>query len=341
MRLLIWGAGAIGGTIGAYFIKAGHDVTFVDLAADHVAAINEKGLRIEGPIDNFTVEARAFTPADLTGQWETLLLCTKGHHTESAMGLLEPHLSDNGYVVSVQNGLNEALIARLIGEERTVGSFVNFGADYLQPGVIHYGGRGAVVLGELNGHMTERLNDLHSLFLSFDDRAITTQNIWGYLWGKMAYGALLYATALTDASIADALAAESYRDVFIALGKEVLVVAAAKSVKPEGFNGFNPLAFMPEASPAMSQASLREMVAFNQKSAKTHSGIYRDLAVRKRKTEADAHLGMMIALAKEADLDMPLTEKILELIHEIEEGKRSLSWENLELVKTNHAAGKV
>ncbi len=336
MRALIWGAGAIGGTIGAYFIRAGHDICFVDLDKAHVDSINRQGLRIEGPIDNFTVQAKAYLPQDLKGQWDAVLLCTKGHHTESAMQMLLPFLTQTGYVVSVQNGLNESLIAQMIGEARTVGSFVNFGADYLEPGVIHYGGRGAVVLGELDGMMTERLTALHQLFLSFDDKAITTSNIWGYLWGKMGYGALLYATALTDASIADALDAEAYEDVFVSLGKEVLAVCSAKGISPEGFNGFNPQAFMPEASFELAQRSIKDMVSFNRKSAKTHSGIYRDLAVRKRKTEADAHLGMMLTQAKELGLEMPLTEMILELIHEIEEGKRSLSWANLERLKERY-----
>ena len=62
MRLLVWGAGAIGGTLGAHLVRAGHDVTFVDRAEDHVAAINKHGLRIEGPLAQFVARAPAFTP---------------------------------------------------------------------------------------------------------------------------------------------------------------------------------------------------------------------------------------------------------------------------------------
>jgi len=333
MRLLIWGAGAIGGSMGAYFVRAGHEVSFVDVVQEHVDAINTSGLKIEGPIANFQVQAPAFTPETLTGSWDTILLCVKGHHTESALTALEPFLSDSGYLVSVQNGLNEHLIAQQLGEEKTVGSFVNFGADYLEAGVIHYGGRGAVVLGELNGKATKRLELLHELFLSFDDKAMISPNIWGFLWGKMAYGALLYATALSNDSIADALARPEYAATFIALAKEVLSIASAKQIQPEGFNGFNPQAFMPDTSPEMSQASLEEMVVFNRKSAKTHSGIWRDLAVRKRKTEADAHLGMMIKIAAEEVIKTPLLENVLMQIHAIEEGKKDLSLENLDLLK--------
>ncbi len=330
MRLLIWGAGAIGGTIGAYFVRAGHDVTFVDVVAEHVATLNEEGLEITGPIDTFSVAATAFTPDTLSGQWDCVVLCVKAQHTAAAVRGLEPHLTPNGYVVSAQNGLNELTIADAVGAGRTVGCFVNFGADYLAPGVIHYGGRGAVVLGELDGRDTARIRALHDLFRDFDDRAIVTGNIWGYLWGKLAYGAMLFATALTDASIADALDADDDRPLYIALGREVLRVAQARNVRPEGFNGFDPHAFVPGTPEAVAQRSLDEMVAFNRRSAKTHSGIWRDLAVRKRPTEADAQLGPIVELGTEAGVPTPLTERLIALVHDAERGALALSWSALD-----------
>ncbi|MCV4784814.1 ketopantoate reductase family protein, partial [Escherichia coli] len=84
----------------------------------------------------------------------------KAHHTKEAVAQLERHLGAHGFVVSAQNGLNELEIAEAVGRERTVGCFVNFGADYLRPGLVHYGGRGAVVVGELDGEITPRLEAL-------------------------------------------------------------------------------------------------------------------------------------------------------------------------------------
>ena len=81
----------------------------------------------------------------------------KAHHTAAAAQALLPHLADDGYVVSAQNGLNELVIGEVVGEQRTIGCFVNFGADYLEPGVVHYSGRGAVVVGELDGKQTPRI----------------------------------------------------------------------------------------------------------------------------------------------------------------------------------------
>ena len=110
MRSLVWGAGAIGGTLGAYLARAGHDVTLVDTVAEHVDAITRGGLRIAGPIDEFTVRVPAYTPQTLTGTWDQVILATKAHHTEAAVRALGPHLAAGGCVWLVG-----ALVAELGG----------------------------------------------------------------------------------------------------------------------------------------------------------------------------------------------------------------------------------
>ena len=330
MRFLIWGSGAIGGTLGAYLARSSHDVTFVDNVSEHVDAINKNGIRIIGPIDAFVAHAPAFTPDQVRGDWDSVILATKAHHTESAVRALAPHVSADGHVVSAQNGLNELMISDVVGQARTVGSFVNFGADYMEPGIIHYGGRGAVVIGEIDGRVTPRARAIHDAWYDFDDRAIVTPNIWGYLWGKEAYGAMLFATALTNESIADALAMPAYRELYVSLAREILAVADARGVTPEAFDGFDPSAFLPTAPDGAASRSLDHLVAHNKKSAKTHSGIWRDLAIRKRRTEVDAQLGIVVALGRGANVPTPLTARLVDLVHDVEEGRRPQSLETLD-----------
>lgn len=328
--ILIVGAGAMGGTIGAHLVRSGHDVMFVDRAADHVARMREAGLAVTGPLAQFTVPAMACTPEALDGLYSRVLLCVKAQDTEAATRMLAAHLAPDGYVVSVQNGLNEYAISAMVGAHRTVGCFVNFGADYLSPGVIHYAGHGAVVVGEIDGAMTQRVRSLHGLFLAFDERARLTDNIWGFLWSKEAYGALLFATALTNESIADCLALPRYQKLFIALAREVMRVAAAKHVRCEAFDGFQPRAFAIDGADEEAADSLVQLVMHNRRSAKSHSGIWRDLAVRKRRTEVDAQLGVVVQEAKTCGISVPLTERLIELIHEIEIGARPQDLGSLE-----------
>jgi 2-dehydropantoate 2-reductase len=330
--ILIWGAGAIGGSLGAAFIRSGREVVFVDNVAEHVAAINANGLKITGPIFEDTVRARAATPATIEGTFETVFLCVKALHTEPAARALLPHLAQDGYVVSGQNGLNEPQIARIVGAERTIGCFVNFGADYIEPGTIHLGGRGAVVIGELDGRDGPRSRDLHALMKTFDERAVLTDNIYGYLWGKLVYGALLIAIAVTNDGISDALDNPGYRAVLTDLGREVGAVARAEGVTTLAFDGFDPAAFAPGAPLALASASFADMVAHNRKSAKSHSGIWRDLAVRKRQTEVSALLTPVVEAGIRNSVPTPLVTRVIEMIREIETGKRELSAENLAIL---------
>ena len=107
-------------------------------------------------------------------------------------------------------------------------------------------------------------------------------------------------------------------------------VAAAAGVTPEAFDGFDPAAFAPSAADAAAQHSIDALVAFNRRSAKTHSGIWRDLAVRKRRTEAEHQLGPIVHTARRHGLDAPITARLIGLVGEIEHGRRRLDWANLD-----------
>ena len=329
-RILIWGAGAIGGAAGAFLRRAGHDITFVDIVPAHVAAINSPGLKITGPVDAFSITAPAFTPDSLTGTWDHIYLAVKAQFTEAAARSLLPHLSPDGYVVSLQNGLCEDAIAAVVGPNRVIGAFINYGADWIGPGEILFGNRGACVLGELDGRITPRLTALHATIQnSFEPDAIITDRIQAYLWGKLGYLTLLYAQALGQLGIADCLARPELLPLWRAICGEVHAVATAIGAGQLGFNGFDPEAFAPSASEADARRSVDAMVAFNRPNAKTHSGIWRDLAVRKRRTEVDMQIVPIVTTGAPHGIDCRKCRKLAEMIHEIEDGTRPLHDDNL------------
>ena len=317
MRLTIIGAGAIGGTIGAHLIRAGHDVLLCDSDPAHVEVINRDGLTIEGPVENFTVAARAVVPGNLPDRLDHVAIAVKSHHTAQAAELLRDRLAPDGYVVSFQNGLTADAISAVVGARRLIVSFVNFGADVLAPGRIMQGNIGTFRVGELTGgEITARVRELVDAL----PYAEATGNIMGFLWGKEAYGAMLYAGAVSDLSIADSLEAPQWRPLMLGIAREVLAQAP---VTPEGFDGFEPHDL---------EGSLTRLVTFNRTSAKSHSGIYRDLMVRRRKTEVDDLLH---------DLAGPLTTYTGELIRAIERGERTCEVANLELLAAYERAERL
>jgi len=329
MQVTIIGAGAIGGTVGAHLARAGHAVTFCDTIEAHVAAMNERGLSIRGWAEQFTIPASAIRPDELRGPLGIVLLAVKAQHTTQAMQTIGRLLAADGVVVSMQNGLNEQVIAAAVGNERTVGCLVNFSADYLEPGVIHYGGPGTIKVGELDGRITPRLEQLRDL-LAAVGQVETTPNIWGYMWGKLGYGNMLYATALADASMADVI--DRYRLLMVELAAEIYEVADRLGVRPEPFDGVEPALYYPRAGRDWSaiQRSLDALVARRRRDQKQRSGIWRDLMVRRRGTEVGEHLGPIMRHADTLGQPLPLTRRVAQLIGDLEAGRATPAWEHLD-----------
>ena len=339
MKLTIVGAGAIGGVTGAYLIRAGHDVTFVDLVEEHVRAINAQGLTIEGLRGEFTVPARAIHPRELVGyvgqngKLGAVILAVKALHTEMATRQMAPYLADDGYIVSLQNGLNEATISGIVGAARTIGAHINWSADYLEPGRILHGGDGSFFVGELDGQMTPRIRELERVFSAFTE-VHATDNIWGYLWSKHSLASINYFTALADADVVDILGgpdAEEHRRTAIATVAESIETAERYGIRLRSFDGFQPDVLRPQTPEewARAVASIDDILDAEWRQLKPRSGIWRDLAIRKRKTEVDLRVVDLVRRGRAAGVDMSLNEKLADLIHEIEEGRRVQSWENL------------
>ena len=131
----------------------------------------------------------------------------------------------------------------MIGGNRTIGAFINFGADYQGPGHILFGARSTVVLGELGGKITPRLQALLKKLNIFEPNAIASDNVWGFLWSKLAYCSLLWANAVVDGHLHEVFGSEVYRKMLTELTREVVQIAEANGTKLEPFDPFDPLAF--------------------------------------------------------------------------------------------------
>ncbi len=293
--------------------RDGHEILVADANPDVVAAINEAGIKITGPVEEFTAKTRAISPADLPSELDCpVLVAVKAHHTATAAAALTGRLVGAAYVVSLQNGLNTTVLTDAVGGDRVVEACVNFGADMIEPGVVLRGNRATFMIGETDGTISERVTALAADIAD----AQVTDNVLGYIWAKEAYGAMLAAGAVSDLPIADTLDDPAYTELMLAVAGQVLAQAPVPAVPLDGFD------------PADLEGSLARLAAFNRGSAKTHSGIYRDLAVLHRPTEVSAILG---GLATE---QAPLISRILELIAAIERGERTCTRANLDLLAT-------
>ncbi len=332
MTITIFGAGAIGGTTGAALAEAGHDVLLVDSNAPHVEAINAQGLTVEREGKATTTRVRAMHARDLGHGLDLVMLAVKSHHTADALAVLVPRLAAGGTVVSLQNGLSEEQIARAVGAARTVGL----------PGEL---GRG---LGGAGAHSPRRPRRLRAgrarrphhparqgagVLLSAVEETPVTDNIWGYKWAKLIYGALLFGTAVVDAHVYEVVErSPGVQRALVGIVGEGMAVADKAGVRIEPFDEFDP-AWYRAALAGDTGARERAMTAIAvhyRAHTKTKTGIWRDLAVRKRKTEVDGQLGMLAAKGETLGIAMPLTRRLIELIRDLEDGRRQMDWANLE-----------
>lgn len=134
MRYAIYGAGSLGTVLGAYITKNGGEIDLINRNRAHVDALRKNGARITGTVE-MTVPVNALTPDEMTGTYDIILLLTKQLHNAEVVGKLRDHLAADGVLVTLQNGLPEPGIAAIIGENRTMGCVVEWGAGLTAPGV--------------------------------------------------------------------------------------------------------------------------------------------------------------------------------------------------------------
>lgn len=214
-RIVIVGAGAVGGYVGGHLARLGQDVCLIDPWPDHVDAINASGLRLEGTQGEHVAKVRALHLTDMQAlnraPADIAILCTKSFDTDWATRAIKQYLTPDGYILSMQNGINEERIAAAAGWDRTVGCIVStISVNCYAPGRIKRfqqpgGNRHTVFrIGEVHGRVTPRARELADI-LGWVDSAAVTANLWGERWTKLTTNSITHgilgATGLDNRSV--------------------------------------------------------------------------------------------------------------------------------------------
>ncbi len=352
MKFTIVGAGAIGGLAGAYMSRAGHDVLLVDRWAEHVDALNAKGLYIDGVRGSMTIPVRATLPSRLQGPLDAVLVATKSQHTLEAVRHILPLLTRDSCVVSFQNGFNEPDIQNLLRENgldpgQVLGSIPNYGGALVDPGHIEFVHEGPIQLGEMDGASTPRLAELARCLESLTQVQLS-DHIWGQIWAKEVYSAQVVFSALADARIHETLGVERWARVAGAVVREALEIAEANGIRVEAFDFFDPANYKPK-TPADTRRLLDNinhaiwLLKKDQKPdahafKKKGSGIWWDIVYRHRPSEVRASNGKLVEYGRAVGADVRLNDRLCSMIYEIEEGRRALGYHNFEELEAYVAA---
>jgi 2-dehydropantoate 2-reductase len=323
-RMIVIGTGPIGGIIGGRLARTGHDITFVDVDKEHIVAIREKGLQVDVPDGPFNVKINIVSPNEVQGKFDIGFIAVRSNYTPDALTTVLPHLADDGSLVSMQNGINPPLLQERVGPDRAVGMAIRMGSRRVAPGHLHTGTRGHLYIGHLHGRTTARLENLNKLLSEVMETEIS-DNILGVLWSKLTYTCLGYYGSLADASLATSCADEVSRRNLTEFFGEVVAVGNAVGARWIRLAEYNPPDFHP------SNSFDKRLSAVNQ-FAKSWKADDRKGPLRQIqqgiKTEVDFTLAYVVREGEKLKISTPLCRKVLDMIHELEIGKRPLSLQN-------------
>lgn len=335
-RLLLMGCGAVGGVIAGGLLRTGHNLEIVTHNAQIAEAINADGLRVTTPEGTWTVLATAHVRLDdVAGTFDTAYLAMKATEVEQSARAVAGRLSPEGYVVTLQNGVVEDCVAGILGRERVVGALVGWGATMHAPGVYEMTSRGELVVGELDGRVTPRVQQVKAVL---DPAAPTTvsTNIYGVLWSKLAINCVITTLgAVSGQLLGDMLRRRAVRRLALVLISEVIDVAQAQGITLEPVGGTLDLArlYLPPGrrttgfSPSLVMKHAIILLV-GIKFRRLKSSMLQSLE-RGRRPEIDFMNGYVVAKGREVSVDTPANAALTDMVREIEAGARPITPDNL------------
>ena len=331
-RMIVIGTGPIGGIIGGRLARAGHDITFVDIDREHVAAIRANGLQVDVPDGPFNVKIKIVYPNEIEGKFDIGFIAVRSNYTPDALSTVLPRLADNGLLVSMQNGINPPLLQEKVGADRTVGMAIRMGSRKVAPGHLHTATRGHLYIGHLHGKTTPQLEYLQKIFNPIMETEIS-DNILGVLWSKLTYTCLGYFGSLADASLVTSCADQTSRRVLTDFFAEVVAVGTAVGARWIRLAEYNPPDFHPSIPFDKRLAAINEFA----KSWKLddRKGPLRQIQ-QKFKTEVDFTLAYVVREGEKLKIPTPLCRQVLDTIHDLENGKKQLNRENYQVLAASH-----
>ncbi len=349
-KIAIVGTGAVGGYTGAHMARAGEDVTFIDAWPEHVEEIRTNGLRIthhQGE-EPFTVRARALhltevqqiskeTPFDIA------FVCVKSYDTAWATRLIRQYLTSGAYVVSLQNCMNEATIAEVMGWGRVMGCIAsNIAVGLVDPGHIHRGGlKGGAAhtvyrTGEIHGRITDRANEVCRL-VSHADSAKATDNLWGERWSKLVTNSMGNGvSACTGLSGAQMAQDETIRRFQARLAAEAIRIGQALGYRLEEINHLPPdvVAGAGEGDPEALARYEERLRTQPRGSAGQRPSMGQDI-MKGRRTEIEFLNGFVVREGEKVGLAARANERLVDLVTRVERGVLQPDPRNITDLKLN------
>ena len=330
-HVLVVGAGAIGGILAAKLTRAGAWVTVLDANAEHVAALRSPGLALDELGSESLIPLRAVS--DVTGIDEPVdfaLISLKAPFIDAALRPLVQAQLVNTYV-SCGNGLVQGRVAQVVGSEAMMVGIVEWGATNLGPGRLRQTTQAPLVLGEVDGVMSDRLTRLAAV-LSMAGETRTSATIMDQVWTKLLLNSTFSGLgAVIGGTYAEAMALPGGPDVAFAMWTEAYDVAVAAGRQPTEVAGVA-AARLVVRSPGDRAGAMRALDELMARLGPTKASMLQDLE-RGARTEVDVINGGVVSTADDVGISAPLNAAVVEIVHSCEAGSRRPEAANLDIVR--------
>ena len=333
MKIAILGSGAMGTVLGAYLTKNGCAVELVDTYQAHVDKLNDSGAHIVGAVD-MVVPVKAILPEKMEGIYDLVFLFTKQLANDTVLPALLPHLDENSTVCTLQNGVPEPFVANCVGESRTVGGTVLWGATFLEPGVSELTqditkATHLFEIGEMDGHIGPRIQKVAAA-LEHMGPTMVSDCLMDSRWSKLVNNACMSGmSAVCGYTFGQVLDNPVSRACLSYIGREVKQCCEAEG------RTLHPLLSLPYPPVSL---SLRDQKEFDE-SQQMFLEAYEDLRPAKasmlqdlekgRPTEVRMIDGYVCQVGRKHGIPTPFCDKVVEIVERIGAGELPLSDENL------------
>ncbi len=337
-KIAIVGAGAVGAYAGAHMAKAGEDVTFIDPWPANVDAMNALGLKVSHirDVPEWSTPVRALHLTELQRAakempFDVAFICMKSYDTEWATVMISQYLGPAGFVVSLQNCMNEAAIAGVVGWGKVVGCIASsITVDLCEPGHVRRaagksGDKHTVFrTGEVHGRITERVQEVRRL-VALTDSAVVTSNLWGERWSKLVTNAMANGMSASTGLISkDILRNDILRRFGARLGSEAIRVGQALGYELEEIHHIDPelIAQAGEGDPAATREyDAHRLEEVNKAGGGEHRPSMGQDMVKGRRTEIDFINGFIVRQGEAIGLPTPANAALTDIVKRVERGE--------------------
>ena len=331
-RYAIYGAGSLGTVLGAYITKNGGNIDLINRNKAHVAALNEKGARITGKTE-MLVKVRAYTPDQMEGKYDVILLMTKQLLNKEVVTFLKDYLLDDGVIVTLQNGLPEPGIAEIVGSSRTMGCVVEWGATLSEPGVCVLTSDVDSLsfhMGRMEGITREKFDEVKALLEKMCP-VHEEENLLGARWSKLLINATFSGLGTVMGGVfGDVSENAAARRVAIQCMKEVVDVGHAAGATFAPVQGKNIIALFYYKNALKRAFAMALMSIAMKKHRNIEPSMLQDLK-KGKKCEIDAINGIVSEWGRKYGVRTPINDRIVEIIKKAETGELTPKKENISL----------